>query len=970
MGTIDISSVLTSWYNAKAGLITTQGSTGDTSNAGTALTLLGGTPTSTSSASGTSSAKPTHPTPPWSSGSTAPQLSALVQSVLDGQKFINPTAAKLDVPDGSATTNQNYKDLFALYQGLTALNGLVKQSAASNVSATQMAKLQQTLQSGLQQVQSFVATRPFSGFQVFQGAAIAADKSTVAVTHETDVYTGGTLYSGPVNTEIPAFQGPVQFTLTAAKATGPDITVNFDLSEMGAAPRTMQNVLAYMNGKVQSAGLITRFGEQQTLGAPQTVQVGGKTVTLSDSPNSYSLKINGVSTEQLSFSAPTSDPSVYVGQSSGITSSSVAGITPDAVQQLVKFDASGTPVAQTNALGQVYKHTADAGVSSIQKTVAAPDGSIYVLANVTGTTAGQTIKGAQDVALIKYDSAGSVVFTRTLGAATSATGLALTVSADGKQVAVAGSVSGDLTGSTTSSSSNSSTTTPPPQSFVTVFNGEGEEQWTQQMGVINGAGTGGGVQANAVAFGPNGMVYVAGQTDGPVLGGASHGNVDGFVQAYHAVSKPLNDGSGKSQWTVTQSYVNQFGTSGADKATGIAVSGVSVYVSSVENGHAVVRQFDQSGTTGTSLTPAATRDLGNLQGGGVAGISINTDGSVIVAGSTHNGALDAGTVTTAYASGEEAFIARLGSDLQPAASDRLTYVGASTDLSASAVTTAGGQVYITGQITTTPVAGTGQTSAFDGYAAAIDPTTGQVGWSQRYAGLDHEAAPSSIAVGATGASVLDDLGLPNGAVDYGASQQLVANTSLRPGDEFFVKSGVNGVATAVKIDAADTYQTLAQKIARASGFNAKVTVVPSTTGDTLNIAPNSATQQIQIIAGPSTGDVLKTLGLQEGVIMQNADKMSVLAPVRPPPGSILPTSSIKNGYSLNLPSYLDLTTTSGRAHAQTVLSIALSKVQGIYQDMVTPPPSKASTASGTVPQYLLNQVANYRAALQRLTGSG
>ncbi len=967
MGIIDITSVLNSWYNSKAGILdSSTNSTTDTSAAGSALSVLGG---STSSASGSSSSSTaaTNPAPPWS-GSTAATTNALVQSVLNGGKFIDPNAAKLSVAGGTSTTNQNYKDLFALYQGLSALNGIATNASASSVGATQLSQLNKAFQTGMQQVQSFLSSDPFSGFQVFQGTTFTADKTTSGVPQESDNYIGSTLYTGPANTPIPAFQGDVQFNLNVAKSSGSQVNVAFDLSEMGSTPRTMANVLSYLNSKLQTAGVNTRFTEQVTPGAPQTVTAGGKTITLPDSQPQFALKIQGNSVEKLTFSAPASDPAVYVGQSSGITSSTVKGVTPDVVQQFTKFDASDTPVATDNAAGVVFKQTLGANISSVQSTVTGSDGSVYMLANVNGTTGGQAIQGTQDVALIKYDSAGNVVYTRTLGAANSASGLSLALSPDGSQIAIAGQVTGNLNPSTTIGASTSSTSTanPVPQGFVTVFDSEGNEQWTQQIAATGG--TGSGVQANAVAFGAGGMVYVAGQTDGKLTGGTSSGSIDAFVEAFHAKSVPLNDGSGQSQWNVTPSYVNQFGTSGVDRATGLAVSGTSVYVSSVENGDAVVRQFTPSGTNSTALTPTATRDLGSLKGGGVAGVAINSDGSVVIAGSTSNGALDAGTVTQAYAGGEEAFVASLSPDLQPSSSDTLTYVGSSTDQTATAFTVSGGQVYLTGKIATDPVPGEGQTTASNGYAAAVDPQTGQVTWSQTFAGLDHQAAPTSIAVGQNGASVLDQLGLPSGKIDFSASQQLVANTSVRPGDKFYIKVGSNGALTPVTISAGETYQSLATKIQRASGFNIKATVLPGTGGSQLSLSQASSGQPVQILAGPDGLDALGSLGLAEGVVSETAAKATALAPVQTQ-GGLPPTTSIKNGYSLQLPSTMSLNSPADIKQAMAALANAISVVQGVYQNMITPPASATANTTGTVPKYLTDQLANYQAGLARLTGS-
>ena len=904
----------------------------------------------------------------------------MIQSLLTGGNLINPSAAKLSVSGASSTTNQNYKNLFALYQGLSALSSLA-QSASSSTTTVDGESAQQVdkaFQAGVQQVQSFLSSDPFSGFQVFQGTTFTADKTTSAVpTATTANYTGATLYSGPANSVIPAFQGDVQFGMTVTKSSGSQTVVNFNLADMGNTPRTMANVLNYLNGQLQAANVATRFSEQATPGTPQTITAGGKTITLPDSsPNQYALQIQGTTAEQVSFSAPTTDPAVYVGQTSGITSSmlpatsiAVPGFTPpkpDAVQQLVKLDASSTPIATTSANGQVFKQTLGSNVSNVQATATAPDGSVYVLADVTGTTAGQTIQGAQDVALIKYDSAGNVVYTRTLGAASTASGLSLTVSADGSQVAVAGSVTGNLNPGSTSTTTASSASTTVPQGFVTVYDSQGDEQWTQQIAATGGSGA--GVQANAVAFGSGGMVYVAGQVDGAIPGGRSSGGPDGFVEALQATSVPLNDGSGQSQWVVTPTYTNQFGSSGVNRATGLAVSGSSVYVSSVQNGDAVVQQFGQSGTNSNSLTPLATRDLGSLGGGGVAGVAINSDGSVIVAGSTSNGALNAGTVTQPYVSGEEAFVASLAPDLQPAATDTLTYVGSGATQTATAVTVSGGQVYIAGKIATNPIPGTDQTSGYNGYAAAVDPQTGQVTWTQSITGMDNQDAPSSIAVSQTGSSVLDQLGLPSGSINQANSQLLVANTSVRAGDKFYVKSGANGPLQAVTISSNDTYKTLAAKIERASGYSATATVAPGTGGNVLSITQAATGQQVQLLAGPDGQDALGSLGLTEGVVSSKAAKATALAPTQTQ-GALPATTSIKNGYSLQLPSDMNLNSPTAVKQAQSALANAISVIQGIYQNMTTPPPSAAANSSGAVPQYLIDQLANYQAGLARLTGA-
>ena len=993
MGAIDLS-FLTAWYDSKAGILTNSTSNSTTysaasNNAAIGAQLLGGSASTSSSGGASSTTTGTAaPTPPWavstssssssksSSSSTAPttaQTASLVNSLLAGGKLINPNSTKLTEPAGatqlSGSSTQNYKNLFALYQGLTGLEGIAQQASSTTPGPISNPQLQQAFAAGMQQLQSYLSTNPFSGFQVYQTSPQATETSTVAIPQETDTYTGASIYDGAMNGVVPAFQGNVQFSLTATGPEGQQTTVNFNLADMGSTPRTFANVLTYMNGQMQAAGLQTRFTDSYTPGAAQTTTVNGQTVNLGNNPDQYSLKIEGVSTESLSFSAPTTDPAVYVGQSSGITSADLASgssIKPDAVQQLIGFDASTAPADASAANGQMFQDALGPNVSSVQATATAPDGSVYVLADITGTTNGQTINGSQDVALIKYDSAGNVVFTQTLGAANSASGYGLAVSADGSQVAVVGSTADNLdpTG-TTSSTSSASSSSQPPQGFVTVYDSQGDEEWTQQTAAIGG--NGGGVQPNAVAFGSNGMVYVAGQVDGTIPGASStQGREDGYVQAFQATSVPLNDGSGQSEWVVTPTYASQFGAGGQNKATGIAVSGSSVYVSSMENGHAVVRQFGQSGQNSTALTQTGYRDLGALGGGNVAGVAVNADGSVIVAGSTRSGALNAGTVTQAYNGGGEAFVADLSANLQPASSDTVTYLGSSTDQSATAVTVSGGQVYLAGQIATTPVSGSGETSSSSGYVAAVDPTTGQVTWSQQYTGQEGEVAPTSIAVSQTGASVLQQLGLPS-SIDYTPSQQLLTNTSLRPGDKFYVQSG-SGSPVAVTIAANDTYATLAKKIEAASNYAVTATVVSGTGGQTLKLAPSYSSQKVSLLPGPLGMDALTPLGLEQGVLTSTASQESSTV-VKASNLGLPASNSLKNGYSLNLATNLNLNTSANAGVAASVLAAAISKVQSIYQDMTTPP-STSSSSSGTVPTYLTNQIANYQAGLARLTGSG
>ncbi len=904
-------SLLTSYLDAKVGIQTTS------SGASTASSL---SPSSVANL-----------VPPWQSTSTAPKQSALVSQALNGGSFFNPSSAQLTAP--SVTNAQDYKNLFALYQGINALQGLANDAGASNLSASQQQAYAKAFSTGMSQLQTYLGQTSFKTLNVAEGTLTASSTTTEGATQETDTYTTGTIFSGAMNDPVPAFQGDVSFSMTLTNTKGVGTPVNFNLDDMGSTPRTMPNVVNYLNSQLAAAGVKTRFKDVDTAAAPHTTTVNGQTVTLSTQPDNWALQIVGTPTEKVSFTAPSTSPAVYVSAASGTAAtpatSTAAATTGDQTQQLLKFNP-----ASDNPLTTLTDNTTlQSSVASALATATAPDGSVYVLTNVDGTTSGQTIQGTQDVALMKYDSAGNLLYTRTLGAESSASGYALAVSSDGSQVAVAGSVTGALDANNPGESATST------NSFVTVYNAAGDERWT------NTQPSNAGDVATGVAFGSDGAVYVTGNTQAALPGGGVKvGGQDAYLRGYSS--------SGKIAFT------DQYGTSGTDTAGGIAVSGASIYVAGAEGGNAVVRQFTIG--AGDVATAGTVRNLGSLQGGNVVGVGVNSDGSVVVGGSTHNGDLGGGTVDTAYGGGRAGFVATLSSDLQPSASDSVTYLPTSGDLTASGMTVSGGQVYLTGSLATTPPAGSGLTKTSNGYVAAVDPSTGQVTWSQTFQGTDDKAQPTSVAVSQNGSSVLDQLGLPN-AVNYAQSTLLVDNTSLRPGDSFSVKSG-SGAAQKITISATDTLQTLQQEIQRATGFNATCTTTTISGETQLKITPANPNASIQLLSGPAGSDALSALGLSPGVITDAATT------------STTSKSSSKVNLGLNLSNTLNLNSAASIKQAQSALALASAKIQNAYQSLVNPTSSSSSssttsTASAASLAYINARTADYQQALLRLTGS-
>ena len=917
--------------------------------------------------SGTASAAaapkaPVAPTPPWNTSETPTQASAAVQSALAGHSVIDPNAAQLDLPGASA----DYKKLFSLYQGLNTLLDVATRAQSKGLSPTDQNQLAKAFANGIGAISDYVDNTSFDQLRLANGALTSNAASTLAITKSNSTYVTPPITTTPSD-PVTAFQGPVQFNI-AVKRIGITHNVSINLGDMGTTPRTWANVINFMNTQLAAAGVETRFQSQRTAGAPKTITVGSQTITLpTNNPDQYSLKVAVGTSETVTFSAPQTAGAVYVAQTVGDPNPDKDPTTDDSVtqQQLLKFQTDTTNVATPPSIsgqgnfvdGRTFADTLGSEVGAVHATEVGPDGSVYLLADVTGTTAGQAIQGDQDVALMKYDSAGHLIYTRTLGAANSATGLGLAVSADGK-VAVTGSLTGTLTGDVEGALNSGATGSfaDNTDSFVTLYDASGNEVWTERRGSrLND-------EASQVAFSADGStVYVAGRAQGQMPGTSSPiGGYDGYIEGFTTSSKG----------TPTATFTQSFGTTDSDKPQGMVVNGNSLIVASVEAGHAVLRNYDIS--SGQPVL-SATRDLGDLQGGSIAGLALDGSNNIVVAGTTTNGALAAGTVTRAASGGSDAFAATLSADLSSSSSDQIAYYGGSGNDQATSLAVSNGQIWIAGQAGTDLPDQTGGSpggmapvGTKDGFLANLNVATGTVDWSRRFTGKDNMATPVAIAAAPAGSSILDRLGLPSGALTTSDSQLLTAQSSLRAGDTFMVGPG-DGVMTKVTIDAKETLQTLATKIQRASGFEATVTVGTNLNGQQqLHIAPANARMTVQIGPGTADKDALSLLGLPEGVVRSTTINAA---------GQSVPGDGKSQLYGLGISSALNLNDPAQITHALAQISAAMGVVRRAYQDLVTAatpksnlPSAAAASANGPVPTYLTDQIANLQAGLARLTG--
>ncbi len=925
--------------------------------------------------------------------------SDLTTSVLSGARFIKSSNALSNVTGASA----DYTKLFTLYQGLAALEGLANKATDSNISAYALAQVQRRFTAGLAEVGGYIGETKYDHLALNAGTLTNQLKNDVGAARTDSTYTAPDIQTGSASTAARAFEGNVVFDMSVKKTgTATPIAVHIDLSEMGATTRSMSNVVSFINGKLSDAGLSTRFAVNRTAATPVTTTLNGKTTTLSAGQDTFGLQIKGTLSENLTFSALNTADSVYIAQTTGdpdkkvtaakpttttgSTSSTAAAKTTDVTSQLVKFqtDVSTTGSALDSAIskvGNTYWVDGESGqtalpdsITNVRQTVSGPDGSVYMLADVNGDISGQQIKGAGDVALVKLDSAGKVVYTRTLGASDMASGLNLAVSPDGK-IAIAGSVTGALdvgvtttttygTGTNSISATSTATTNlnganaTTKDSFVTVFDASGVEQWTQRRG------SNADDEATAVAFAADGSVYVGGRTMAKMTGatGTANGSWDGYLMGFSS--------------TGAYRFTQQTGTANSDTVSQIVTDGNTVYVAGVESGNATLKSYtvapatyiDVNGKTQTryDATQTGSRDLGGIGGGGISGMSIY-DGKVYLGGSSgSNGLIASGNVTHAYSGGYDAFALSVDVNLGSSASDTIAYYGGTGVERDAKVQFSNGKAWIAGQ-TTGDIDGTTKLSTKDGYLARLNIDTGAVEYQTRFTGTDGVVNPNAIAISTGGASVLDRLGLPQGKIVQTQSNLIIANTSVRTGDQFYMVDPKSGVKKTITIDANETMKSLATKIERASGFqlNVDVTKVLGKQEDQLNITPANKTSAMQFVSGPAGKDALEGLGLDAGLVSNDANKaMDVKS------SNYLKS---KKPMGLNFDGSINLNSDENIQKALTALKATMKAVQNAYTYLRYGDPQASDSSAhgkngGAVPTYLTNQISNYQAALSRLTG--
>jgi hypothetical protein len=248
-------------------------------------------------------------------------------------------------------------------------------------------------------------------------------------------------------------------------------------------------------------------------------------------------------------------------------------------------------------------------------------GNVYVTGVTYGSFDGQAMTGSRDVFVTKYNTSGALQWTRFLGAAgAQTTGESVCTDAAGTYCYVVGETNGGLDGETLNGTQDG---------FIVKYDASGALQWTMLNGVA-GVDT----DAGSISVDVSGNFYVSGSTKGNLGGQTLNGTTDAYVIKY--------DASGAPQW------IRLMGVTGSDTNAGcvsVDQTGNYFYITGSARGN--LNGQTLTGTTDVFViqyTIAGVRQWTRLMGVASAttngsGIAVGPDGIVRVNGTT-NGNLD------------------------------------------------------------------------------------------------------------------------------------------------------------------------------------------------------------------------------------------------------------------------------------------------------------------------------------------
>lgn len=820
----------------------------------------------------------------------------------------------IDRPEtGAASLPTDVQTDFTVYKALDRLRVLAQQAAASTTSSAERANLQKTFAAGLSDLRSFMATAPSDKLHLSFGQPTSKAES-VAVTRP-ETFGSSIAGHGIATTRDAALDGVtgnevLKITLTDSKGSDA-VTVNLADAQQ---PPSVDSVSAAINAAIAAVPLRNPDGSVHLddNGNPEPRWLVHFVPDKATDKWGFSIQRSGL--EQVSVDQ-------VGGKDSLVVSTGVTTLDAPTAARTIRFDDPEGALAQktlgtlaaTDRLATEAARTTKSTAPAVPATTTAngilvdPDGSTYSVGTTTGDLGSAQVERTGDLYVVKRDSEGAILWQKTLGSVGGSTGAAITRAADGG-ILVAGTVDGRLDGVTNDR-----------DMIVTRLGSDGHEDWTTRIAAV------GVDSAAAIVAGADGSIYAGGQSD--------RGGGDAFLVRL--------DGTGQVQQRRT------IDSGGADAITALALDGSgNLLALGTESGTATLRRIDPTDIS----HDLATATLGQAD---ARALAVGPDGSVAVGGATL-AALPGGQVNAPGAN-RDGFVTRLSADLS---SQATTYLATAGDDRVDSIAFANGALYAGGR--TNDTLGDARIGSIDGFVARIDAADGSIGAVRQFGQAASRTDPVHVTADPGGDSVLGALGLHRGLQNGNRSTLLTASSSLRAGDSFRLRVNDGAVRT-VTIGADDTLATLARRVSVLTSGTATVTTPTSGAGATLRITARSGAA-IDLISGPNDSDALEKLGIAPG-------RLSM--PTMTKAGA--PKVSPGGRFGLNLTEGLSLTDKGAAATALERIGQAMSITQtgyrSLYWDQTKANLANGGTKTSAATEAAKAQVAQYQAALNRLTAS-
>ena len=866
-------------------------------------------------------------TAPWNV-----QQSSVASSLLAKLADAETTTNFVDPVTNVAGTNVGDPDLqtsFTIFKALDRLDTLAKAAAGTDVSATDRQSLNKIFQTGLTQLQNYIANANGDKLR-FAFSAPSSSATTITLPGDAPTISGTGIVTNRTDV-IPGLTGTEMLTVNLSKGSNAN-SVNVDLSKI-SGPLTLDSVASAINAAIASVPLMQN-GVPVLDASGNPVPEYMTRMTVQKTGDKWGFSWSTPETENVSLEQANAGDALVVSAAQNLASAPIASrvlkmtdvtnsLSYQNIATIAAVDANATSLAAAANPSTAPKV---AGVAPPDNTVYATtsaaavattsDGYSYVVGTTQGNLGSNIDSGQPDLFLTKLDSQGKTVWQRQLGAGGQSEGLAVTVDSQGNAI-----VSGSTTAQLSPSVGFNST-----QAFVAKYDGSGNQVFATQIDGVSSS------QANALAVDSTGNIYMGGSVSGNLSGQTGLGSNDAIVVKLSTSGQILNK--------------TEFGTAGSDSVSALAVHpDGSLIVATTENGQATIHQMDTTSLTDT----APSVSLGTGQ---VSSIAIDqTTGSIAVGGTTIAG-LTSGTAVNNVSGYNDGFVAKLASNLSVGP---VTYLGTSGTDSVDSLAYMNGVLYAGGR--TNGVLGATRSGTVDGFVARID-NAGTIQNVRQFGGLTSTVDKVSIAADAGGDNVLGALGLQQGAITQSASDLLTSQTTLRAGDSFSIQVGT-GPASKIVVQGNDTIDTLADRINLATGYQVNLTVSKLSTGTTLKFAAKAGLP-IELTSGPSGSDALVKLGLSSSRIeLPQVDKNAAL---------ITPGGS----YGLNLSSSFAIDSSQNAGYVSTMLEKAIATVQSGYRSLYWDSTKQAlidgsATGSSSTDAYTTSRLANYQDALNRIS---